>query len=317
MNDIYVGIDLGGTNIKFGLFSETGELYEKWQVPTDDKNIDAISGRIVREVRTHAETSGYRMEDIKAVGMGVPGSVNRQGIILDAPNLGWKMTDGRELSAQWPDLPLFVANDANVAALGEQAYGTGANCNSMIFVTLGTGVGGGVIMDGNLVAGCFGGAGEIGHMTVNLKEENMCSCGKFGCLEQYASATGIVRMARLRLAKEEEPSRLRHVEELTAREIFDAVRDNDGLAVRVAEDFGNILGRACAMMAAVVDPEMFVIGGGVSAAGELLLGFIRKYYVRYAFTPSVNTPFKIASLGNDAGIYGAARMAILQSVRKI
>lgn len=310
MNDLYAGIDLGGTNIKFGLFSSDGSLLEKWMVPTGDRSEEAVFSKIAEEITTHLCMSGCDVKNIQGIGMGVPGAVDETGMLLNAPNLGWTMTDCRERLGQWLDVPLYAANDANVAALGEQAYGTGSDCRSLVFVTLGTGVGGGVIVDGKLVAGCFGGAGEIGHMVVNLQETNKCSCGHCGCLEQYVSATGIVRMTKLRLRGTKLDSVLRAVDNITAKDVFDAVRQEDELAVLVAEDFGRILGRALALVSAVTDPEMFVIGGGVSAAGEILLDYVRRYYRKYAFTPSVNTPIKLAQLGNDAGIYGAARLAM-------
>lgn len=310
IDNLYAGIDLGGTNIKFGLFTQDGKLCEKWQVPTGEKSPAAIFSKIAEEIRVHAALHGSGTGKVRSVGIGVPGSVDANGKLLDAPNLGWKNLDCAQSLRQWLDIPVFVANDANVAALGEQAYGIGATCSSLVFVTLGTGVGGGVIIDGKLVSGCFGGAGEIGHMVINPQEKNKCSCGKYGCLEQYVSATGLVRMARRMSERTGKSSVFYHMEELTAKNVFDAVRDKDAAAIAVADTFGDILGRAFALISAVVDPEMFVIGGGVSAAGEILTDYVGKYYRKYAFTPSIHTPIRLAALGNDAGIYGAVRMAV-------
>lgn len=308
------GVDLGGTFIKFGLFTEQGECLEKWQVPTGSRSREYVFSTIAKEVLHHSSQAGYDRDAVAGVGMGVPASVDDQGMMIHAPNLGWSMVDVRQEMKPYLDVPLFVANDANVAALGEQFYGIGSGCDSLVLVTLGTGVGGGVIVHGRIVAGHFGGAGEIGHMAVNPAEKVPCTCGNYGCLEQYASATGIARMAKQMLADTDSKSVLRSQDTITAKEVFDAVKAGDALAVEVAEQFGDILGRSLALVASVMDPEMFVIGGGVSAAGDILLEYIQKYYRQYAFTTSKDTPFRLASLGNDAGICGAARLVMLNGI---
>lgn len=309
---IIIGVDLGGTFIKFGIFSEKGKMLEQWKVPTKEKNNkEAVMRAIAQEAMQHMEACGYTLEKLQGIGIGVPGSVNRHGRIIHAPNLGWSMVDFEKEMQVFLPVPLFVGNDANVAALGEQFFGSGKGCDSLVFVTLGTGVGGGVIVNQHLVTGCFGGAGEIGHMVIDPKETVTCTCGNKGCLEQYASATGIVNIAKNKLNATDIPSLLRQKEAITAKEVFDAVKEQDALAMEVAEAFGQTLGHALALVASVVDPDMFVIGGGVSAAGDILLDYIEKYYRVYAFSPSKQTPFKIASLGNDAGIFGAARMVML------
>ncbi len=341
--DMIVGVDLGGTFIKFGLFKESGELLEKWQVPTGETQFQKILAKIAAQIEEAVGRSGYSMEQVKGVGMGVPGSVNSAGMLISAPNLGWSMVDVNAAMKEYLSAPVYIGNDANVAALGEQYFGAGDGCDSMVMVTLGTGVGGGVIVNQRLIAGAFGGAGEIGHMVINDSETVACNCGNKGCLEQYTSATGIANMAKrmlvMALAEQEEAveqvdvpavtgdknktspgavsqyavSSLQQFEldSITAKEVFDAVKDGDAFAMEVAEKFGEILGKALSFVAAVVDPEMFVIGGGVSAAGEVLLEYIKKYYREYAFAPSKNTAFKLATLGNDAGICGAARMVML------
>lgn len=308
MEHIIIGVDLGGTFIKFGIFRESGEFLDKWQVPTAEHKVEAILSKIQWEI---VEKSGYSINQIKGIGIGIPGAVNQKGIVINAPNLGWRMLDLIQVMKQYLSLPVLVGNDANVAALGEQYYGVGEGCDSMVMVTLGTGVGGGVIVNQRLVSGCFGGGGEIGHILVNEKETATCGCGKKGCLEQYASATGIVSVANKELAAMDTPSKLREYSQLTAKEIFDAVKEGDVLACKVAEQFGQALGKALSYVAATVDPEIFVIGGGVSAAGPVLLEYIEKYYRQYAFTPSKQTPFKLAKLGNNAGICGAARLVML------
>ena len=179
----------------------------------------------------------------------------------------------------------------------------------MVAVTLGTGVGGGVIVEGKLVAGFEGAGGEIGHIHVEDDEQDYCGCGCQGCLEQYASATGIVRLAKMRLARNEKESILRHGE-LSARSIWDAVKAGDAVAIEVAEKFGDYLGKGLSTIAAVVKPEAFVIGGGVSKAGEIIFEYVRPYFDKYAFAGSDEVTFALAQLGNDAGIYGAAKLVI-------
>ena len=196
----------------------------------------------------------------------------------------------------------------NVAALGEMYAGGGKGYNSIVAVTLGTGVGGGVVIDGKIVCGANGAGGEIGHIHVDDDETEVCGCGNKGCLEQYTSATGVVRLAKRRLAADDKASSIRNIENLTCKDVFDAVKEGDELSIEVAEKFGYILGKALAQVACVVNPEAFVIGGGVSKAGEILLTFIQKNFVTYTFNGCRNTDFKLASLGNDAGIYGAAKL---------
>lgn len=322
MNEIIAGADIGGTFIKLGLFEKSGQVIEKWQVPTEDVSYCAVLEKTALEIKEKTKRTGVRIERLKGVGIGVPGSIDSQGMLIHAPNLGWSMLNVKQLMKEYLTVPVFIGNDANVAALGEQYFGAGEGCASMVMVTLGTGVGGGVIVNQKLVSGAFGGAGEIGHMVVHPQELVSCNCGKKGCLEQYASATGIVSMARKRLVhalaeadetKEEAVSILQQFEwnAITAKEVFDAVKAGDGLACEVADCFGETLGRALSCVAAVTDPQLFVIGGGVSAAGEILLTYIEKYYRQYAFTPSKRAEFKLATLGNDAGIFGAARLVML------
>lgn len=359
--EMVVGVDLGGTFIKFGIFHISGELVEKWKVPTMSKNfaasknfttskiltssqdtmrnidVEDVVKLIVNEIKEHIKALGVLTENLRGIGIGIPGAVDNQGVVINAPNLGWSMIEVRKIMEKYIQVPVYIGNDANVAALGEQYFGVGEGCDSMVLVTLGTGVGGGVVVNQRLVPGFFGGAGEIGHIAVNPDETVPCGCGKKGCLEQYASATGIANMARKKLVAamvdekeglivqgaealdskdmmfQDAVSALQQfsLESITAKEVFDAVKAGDELAMEVAEQFGEVLGRALSYVACVVDPQMFVIGGGVSAAGEVLISYIEKYYKKYAFTPSKNVKIKLATLGNDAGIYGAARLAMI------
>ena len=202
-----------------------------------------------------------------------------------------------------------IGNDANVAALGEMWLGAGKGRKNIVMVTLGTGVGGGIIIDGKPLVGAHGAGGEIGHLCVNYEETDHCGCGNTGCLEQYASATGITRLANIRLAKDDAKSVLRE-QEVSAKTVFDAVKAGDAVAKEIAESFGNYLGRALANLAAVIDPSIFVIGGGVSKAGEILLEYVEKPFQENAFFANKDVRFALATLGNDAGICGAAKLVL-------
>ena len=206
-------------------------------------------------------------------------------------------------------LPVEAGNDANVAALGEMWLGAGKGRENMIMVTLGTGVGGGVIVNGRPLVGAHGAGGEIGHLCVNYEETEHCGCGKTGCLEQYASATGIARLARKRLEKDDADTVLRG-RHLSAKSVFDALKEGDKVAEEIVEEFGEYLGHALANLAAVTDPAVIVIGGGVSRAGEILLGYVEKNFQKKAFFSNKDTEFVLATLGNDAGICGAAKLIL-------
>ena len=280
------GVDIGGTTVKMGLFSTEGELYEKWEIKTHTENEGKqVLPDIAASVRAKMEEKGISAEETAGVGVGVP-----------APEL-------------LPGIRAEIGNDANVPALGEMWLGAGKGCSNMIMVTLGTGVGGGVICQGHVIAGANGAGGEIGHICVNYSETEKCGCGKTGCLEQYASATGIARLAKLRLAKLHGKTLLEG-KNLSAKSVFDAVKKDDRVAIEIAEEFGAYLGHALANMAVIVDPEMIVIGGGVSNAGPALLPFIEKPFQEKAFFANKDTKIVLATLGNDAGICGAARLII-------
>ena len=304
------GIDVGGTTVKCGLFNIDGEVLDKWEIPsrTEDggKNIlpdvaAAILGKI--------EEKKLDKEEIAGVGIGVPGPVDDSGVIACAVNLHWGRMDIVKELGDLTGLRVKAGNDANVAALGELWQGGGKGYHNLVLLTLGTGVGGGIIVNDKIFAGSQGAAGELGHAHVEDAIKDPCNCGSCGCLEQVASATGIVRLAKEELAASDEDSLLRNGE-VSAKTVFDAVKEGDALAIRVAERFGAYLGKAMAVFACVLDPEVFVIGGGVSKAGTILLDFIKKNYVSYAFPTAKNVAFKLATLGNDAGIYGAAKMVL-------
>lgn len=304
------GVDLGGTTVKIGFFSSDGTLKEKWEIPTrKEDGGEKILPDIAASLRAYLKKCGISMSETEGVGIDVPGAVLEGGIVNRCANLGWGVKHvAEELSGLLDGMKVCVANDANAAALGEMRK-TG-RWKSVVMVTLGTGVGGGVIVDGRIVTGVFGGGGEIGHMPVDPDETEICGCGKKGCLEQYASATGIVRTTVKKLQDPEVKSVLRHCDPLTCKDIFDAAKAGDEAALEILEEVGEKLGRALASIACVIDPEAFVIGGGVSKAGPILIDIIRKYYKKYAFHVSCDTEIVLAALGNDAGMYGAVQMVI-------
>ena len=306
-----IGIDIGGTSVKLGIFEEDGTLVKKWEIPTrKEENGKYILGDIAASIRRTVKESRLELSDFSGAGMGFPGPVLPDGHCEVCVNLGWKAGNPQqELSRLLDGMVVKSGNDANVAALGEMWQGGGKGYSDLVMVTLGTGVGGGIIINGKMVAGATGAAGEIGHMHVNDDETEPCNCGNCGCLEEYVSATGIVRMAKRKLAEDDRPSLMRK-DDLSAKDVWDAVKAGDTVAIEVAEDFGWYLGKAMALVANVSNPEIFVIGGGVSKAGNVLLDYIQKYYQKYAFKGCRGALFTLATLGNDAGIYGAARLVL-------
>lgn len=310
MEKYVFGIDIGGTTVKCGLFTVKGELLEKWEIPTrTENNGAAILPDVADTVMKKIQEKGLAKEEIAGIGIGVPGPVNEQGEVPGAVNLHWGYVNLAGDMEKMTGLRVKAGNDANVAALGEMWKGGGAGCQSIVMVTLGTGVGGGIINNGKIVTGAHGAGGEIGHIHVTDDVERNCNCGNHGCLEQVTSATGITYLANRKLKKDDRPSMLRGGE-VNAKTVFDAVKAGDELAKEVAEEFGKYLGTALASVACVADPEVFVIGGGVSKAGQVILDYIKKYYAQYAFMTCKQAGFALAELGNDAGIYGAAKMLL-------
>lgn len=305
------GIDVGGTTVKCGLFKTDGVLVEKWEIPTrTENNGSEIVPDVAKTIEEKLAEKNISKEEVDGIGIGVPGPVNAEGDVIAAVNLFWGYKKLSKELNELTGLAVKVGNDANVAALGEAWKGAAAGAKNVILVTLGTGVGGGIIVDGKIVAGHHGAGGEIGHANVMHDETETCNCGNKGCLEQYTSATGIVRLAKQELASSEEPSVLREEKELSAKAVLDGYKSGDALSVRVMDKVGEILGGALAMFTAVVDPETIVIGGGVSKAGQPLVDCIASHYKKYAFSACRETPIVIANLGNDAGIYGAPKMVL-------
>lgn len=314
MKEYAFGIDLGGTTAKIGLFTTTGDLLEKWEVPTDTSDQGArILPNLAAAVQDKMAQRSLSPDQIEGVGLGVPGPVQDSSVVaIVCANLGgWGDCDtGAQLSQLLGGLRVQVGNDANVAALGEIWMGAAKGCRSAVMVTLGTGVGGGVVADGKLIEGAHGAGGEIGHITVNPQETAQCGCGKHGCLEQYSSATGVVRcMNKLLEQNPDVPCTLRG-RDFAAKDVFDAARSGDKLAQQEVEDMTLTLALALGNIAAITDPEMFLVGGGVARAGDVLLEPLSRHYQANAFLSCRNTPIRLASLGNDAGIYGAVRLIV-------
>ena len=310
-NYIY-GIDIGGTTVKMGLFDEEGTMIDKWEIVTHKEDGgEQILPDIAASIKEKNEEKNIATEDILGIGMGVPGPITEEGVVLKCANLGWGIFSvADEVTRLTGVQKVKVGNDANVAALGEQWKGGGRGFDSIVMVTLGTGVGGGIIVDGHVVAGYNGAGGEIGHITVNHDEIEPCNCGQYGCLEQYTSATGIVRMAKRKLAKTQDATKLRDYKDITAKDIFDVAKEGDEIALGLVDEVGEILGSTLSNIACVTNPEVIVIGGGVSKAGQILIDTIQKHFKESCFHACRDTRFELAQLGNDAGIYGAMQLII-------
>ncbi len=304
------GVDIGGTRIKIGRFTEDGKLLEKWSVKTDLSDHGAhIVPLVAEKIQAHRKARGISEEKVLGIGMGIPGPVAPGGFVEKCVNLHWNAFNPvTELARFFPNHQIRAENDANVASLGEYFQGAGRNVSSMMMVTLGTGVGGGVILDGRILVGAHGIAGEIGHIAADPTQEEICNCGNRGCIDQCASATGIVRKAEKLLASVDQPSALRDFETLTAKEICDCAKEKDPLAIRVIEECMYPLGVGLAYFSHAFDPEMYVIGGGVSLAGEVIIKAVQKGYQEQFFLTKKKADIRLAELGNDAGITGACAL---------
>ena len=305
------GVDLGGTTVKIAYFDETGKMLDKWEIPT----VTADGGKqilpdIAASVKGYLADKGIAPEQIIGVGIGVPGPVDGKGTVNKCVNLGWGVFNSQEALSELVGLPVRAGNDANVAALGEAWMGGGNGCGNMIMATLGTGVGGGIIIDGKPVSGVHGAGGEIGHLLLNKEETEACGCGNYGCVEQYCSATGVVRVTKRHMAASQLDSTLRQTENLTCKDVFDAAKAGDTLAQEALEQVYDYMGQFMANICCVADPEVIVLGGGVSRAGQVLLDGVSKYFQKYAFHACRSTRFELATLGNDAGAYGAFKLVL-------
>ena len=305
------GFDLGGTTVKIAYFDETGNMLDKWEIPTVTENDgQQILPDIAASIRSFIESKGIDGASILGIGIGVPGPVDGKGVVNKCINLGWGVFNIAQTLSELTGFPVKAGNDANVAALGEYWKGGGKGCENMVFVTLGTGVGGGIVIGGQLLHGSHGSGAEIGHMVLNPTETLRCNCGKYGCVEQYCSATGIARMAREYLSGNDAPSALRAVENITAKDIFDAGKNGDAAALAILDKYYNYMGQFLGSLCSAVDPEVVVLGGGVSKAGQVLIDGVSAYFHKYVFHAASGAKFALASLFNDAGAYGAFKLAL-------
>ncbi|HEL1643872.1 TPA: ROK family glucokinase [Streptococcus suis] len=318
MSKKIIGIDLGGTSVKLAILTTEGEIQEKWSIKTNILDDGShIVPDIIDSIKQRFETHGLTKDDFLGVGMGSPGVVDSEaGTVIGAYNLNWKTLQlVKDQFESALGLPFFIDNDANVAALGEQWVGAGNNNPNVVFMTLGTGVGGGVIAAGNLIRGVKGAGGELGHITVDFDDPFACTCGKKGCLETVASATGIVNLSRRYADQYAGDAKLKQMiddgQDVTAKDVFDLAKEGDDLALIVYRHFSEYLGVACANIAAVLNPAYIVLGGGVSAAGEFLLDGVRKVFAENSF-PQIkeSTQIVLATRGNDAGVLGAASLVL-------
>ena len=305
------GIDLGGTTVKLAFFREDGQMLHKWEIPTrTEESGKHILPDIAQAILGHMAENGIVRQNILGAGICVPGPIMADGTVNKCVNLGWGTFNVNQALSELTGLSVRSGNDANVAALGESWLGGGQGCGNMVMVTLGTGVGGGIILDGKLLSGFHGCGGEIGHMVLHYDETEKCGCGKQGCVEQYCSATGVVRMAKRYLAANDADSSLRSMENFTCKDVFDAAGAGDTAAREILEQVYDYMGQFLANVCCAVDPEVVVLGGGVSKAGMPLLEGAKKYFDRYIFHASSSIRFALASLGNDAGAYGAFKLAL-------
>ena len=308
MDKFYFGVDIGGTAIKLGAFDTNGTLLDKWEIPTDKSdNATRILPSVANEILRYVGS----LDKVVGVGIGIPGPVQQGGYVTRCVNLGLgNINPARELATLLHGVPVFAANDANVAALGEAWKGGGMGARSMVLITLGTGVGGGIIVDGRMIYGAAGMGGEIGHVVVDPEETLPCNCGQYGCLDQIASATGIVRAAQRALAASDKPSALRDLSKITAKDVLDAAKAGDELALAAFTRCMRILAKSMAIMTNMIDPDAFIIGGGVSKAGAFLVDVLHKQYELAPTLFDRKADIVLAQLGNDAGIYGAAKLAM-------
>ena len=305
------GIDVGGTTIKLAFLDENGTMKDKWEIPTrtEDGGKNVLPD-IAASVKEYLEREGYTNDQIIGIGIGVPGPVSDAGIVNKCVNLGWGIIDLHGELSVLTGLNVKGGNDANVAALGECWKGGGQGAKDMVMATLGTGVGGGIVVGGKVIPGFHGAGGEIGHITLNRYETDKCGCGKRGCAEQYCSATGIVRIAQQFLATSDADSSLRAFDPLTCKDVFDCAKAGDYLANQALDKVYQYMGQFLSMICCTVDPEVVVLGGGVSKAGQTLIDGAKRYFDEYIFHASRGIRFALASLGNDAGAYGAFKLAL-------
>lgn len=312
MAEYAIGVDIGGTSVKMGLFTKEATLVHTWEIPTRTESDGAfILPDIADSIHRILDEQKITKDSVLGIGIGVPGPVLSDGTVNRCVNLGWGVFSVKNELEKLTDIHVLVGNDANVAALGEMWQGGAKGYSNVVMVTLGTSVGGGIVLDGTLLCGDNGAAGEIGHLIMDPTEEEACTCGNCGCLSQYASANGIAHMTSRYLQRHpDETSELRFISPLTSKDIFEKAQKKDAVAIKMVHQCCDILGRGLAMISCVIDAEIFLLGGGMAAAGKPLLTETQTAYKNYAFHASKQTQFALATLGNEAGIYGGAKMVL-------
>ncbi|MFF2092686.1 ROK family glucokinase [Paenibacillus sp. NPDC058174] len=310
---IYVGVDVGGTAIKVGICNQEGELLQTYEGPTETaKGTDVILQNIAQYAKNIVEESSYNWEQVEGVGVGIAGFLDiPRGYVKFAPNLKIRDVNLKDYLEDTLQVKVLVNNDANVAALGEAWAGAGKGIDNCVCYTLGTGVGGGIIIGGKIVEGFAGMAGELGHIAIVPDLEAIqCGCGKMGCLETVSSATGIIRMAKDAVERGDRTT-LSLVENIMAKDVIDAAKAGDEVAARIVNRAAYYLGRSMAVLAVVLNPECFIIGGGVSKAGDFLFDQIREVFEKYTQNEAKDgVKIVAATLGNNAGVVGAAGLIL-------
>ena len=307
----YIGIDLGGTNIAVGLVNEEGRIIAKTETPTLAsrpyqelvKDMAACARKVMAE-------ANITEDELHSIGVGIPGVADKDGMVIFCTNLGWRNVPLRAELQQYINKPVYMDNDATVAGWAEYQAGVSRGTDSSVFMTLGTGLGGGIVMGGKIWAGAHGAGSELGHLVIEV-DGVPCTCGKRGCAERYCSATAIIRMAREACADAPNCLIMRAVEgdmdKINAKVVFDAAKEGDSVAMQVFNRFVKYLTIAINNVISFIDPDMIILGGGVSRAGDFLLDAVKAALPEYLFYPTLKQPeLRIASLGNDAGIIGAA-----------
>ncbi len=312
MEQYTIGVDLGGTTITAGLVDKDHNIVDRASCLTGlPRPSEEVEQEIAGLCRQLAEKHKFAMSDLKWVGIGTPGSVNSEsGVVEFNANFGYNDWALQANMEKLLGCKVYIENDANAAAYGEYIAGAAKGAKYAVAITLGTGIGGGIVVDGKILTGAHGAGGEISHMPMQKDETEVCGCGKRGCAEQYGSANGILRLARRRMERSNLPSPLRGMEPLTCKDIFDLSAQGDPLAREIQEEYFDFLGQFLADVCCVIDPEAVLLGGGVSKAGQPLLDGVRKYFLSYMFHTGQDIFFALAKLGNDAGIYGSFKLAL-------
>ena len=311
---VRIGVDVGGTGIKFGVVSDDGKILVKDAIPTRiDLPVEEQVSQITDAVLRVAAAAGHTPEEIDSIGVGIPGIANNTGTIIKCTNMNWHYIPFASLVHQRLDVPVYIDNDANVAALAESVAGVSRGTSSSVFITIGTGIGSGIILNGRIWSGAHGIGGELGHTILEIGG-NLCTCGNHGCLERYCSANALIRIGREAVVSHPDSAILAAAQgdpqKVKARTIIDAARTGDPLAVELYTRYISYLGQAVANVVNFLDPEIIVLGGGVSGAGDFLLNPLRVEFKKYVLFNDQPLPrLELAVLGADAGIIGAAMLS--------